>query len=78
MGSGITRAGAYGHFQRHARLVKLALPGVENRQVVVGLGQLGMVFGQFSEGADCFIEPAGVALNHAFDEAHLRIARLAG
>jgi hypothetical protein len=77
MGGGVAGVGAYGHFQRGAGFVKLVLVGVEHGQVVVGLGQLRVVLGDFGEGGDGVGWFAGFGLDHAFDKAHLRVARLA-
>ena len=73
MGCGVTWVGSYGLFQCGAGLVKLALPGVEHGQVVVGLRKLWVVFGELVEGGNCFIHFAGIPLNYALEEAHLRV-----
>jgi hypothetical protein len=79
MGSGVTGVGADGHFQRCPRLLELALARVQHRQVVVWLGQLGVVFRQLDEGDEW--RPTGFARrsrqDHAFEKTHLGIARLA-
>ena len=73
MGRGITRVGSYGLLQCGAGLVKLALSGVEHGQVVVGLRQFWVVFGQLVEGRNRLIHLARIALDHALEEAHLRV-----
>ena len=78
MGRGVTGIGAYRHFKRGPGLVKLALTGIEHGQVVVGLGQLGVVFGDFCEGGNRVASLAGFGLYHAPEKAHLRVARLRG
>ena len=78
VGGCVARVGADRHFQRGPGLVKLALAGVEHRQVVIGLGQFRIVFGDFAEGGNRVAGLAGFGLDHALEEAHLRIARLAG
>ena len=77
VGGGVAGVGADRHFQRGAGLVKLALAGIQHSQVVIGLRQLRVVFGQSAEGGDGLGGFAGVALDHAFDEAHLRVAGFA-
>ena len=74
---GIAGVGPDGHLERGASFVKLALSGIEHGQVVVGLGQLGVVFGQLGERADGLCRFARLGLDHALEKAHLRITRLA-
>jgi hypothetical protein len=50
-------------------------PGVQHGQVVVGLGQLGVFFGQLGEGDDGFVVLARIGLGHAAQKAQLRVAR---
>ena len=76
VGGSVAGVGADGHLQRGAGLVELALACVQNRQVVVGLGQLGVVFGQPGEGCDGFLGFACVALNHSLEKTHLGITWL--
>ncbi|MPN47203.1 hypothetical protein SDC9_194804 [bioreactor metagenome] len=78
MRRGVAGVGADGHLQRRACLVILVLPGVEHRQVVVRLRQLGVVLGQAGEGLDGVARLARLGLDHALEKAHLRIARLGG
>ena len=73
VGCRVAGVGAYGHFQRGAGLVKLALAGVQHRQIVVRLGQFGVVLRQAREGADGVSRLAAIALNHAFKKTHLRV-----
>ena len=51
---GVTGVGTDRHFQRAARLVVLALRGIQHREVVVRLRQLRIILRQFSEDADGF------------------------
>ncbi len=73
---GVAGVGADGHFQRGACLVVLRLARVEHGQVVVGLGQLGVVLGQLDEGGRGVGALAAFGLDHALEKAHLRVARL--
>ena len=77
MRSGIAGVGAYGHFKRGAGLVKKALVGIQHGQVVVGLGQLGVVFGQLGEGGNRVLGLARLRLDHTLQKAHLRVTWLA-
>jgi len=70
--------GANRHFQRVAGLVVLTLLGVEDGEVVVGLGKLRVVLGQLLEHRDCFTAPVEFGQHDALQEAHLRIPRLGG
>ena len=74
MGGGIAGVGAYGHFKCHARLVELALAGVQHGQVVVRLGQFGEFFGQFDERGNRFVGFSCFRQDHAFQKTHLRVA----
>ena len=49
---GVAGVGADRHLERGTRLVELALAGVQHREVVVRLGQLGVVLGELGEGGD--------------------------
>ena len=77
MGGGVTGVSPDGHLKRSPGFVKLALTGVEHGQVVVGLRQLRVVLGDLREGGDGVQGLGCFGLDHAFDKAHLRIARLA-
>jgi hypothetical protein len=77
MRSGIAGVGPDRHLQSGTGLVELALACVQYGQVVVGLRQLRVVFGQLGEGADGVGRFAGFRLDHAFEEPHLWIARFA-
>ena len=52
IGGGIARMGADGHLQCLTGFFILTLRGIQHRQVVVGLGQLGIVLGQAGEDVD--------------------------
>ncbi|MDT4862937.1 hypothetical protein FQZ97_976200 [compost metagenome] len=78
MGCGVAGVGADGHFEGCACFVELALSGVKNSQVVVGLGQLGEFFGQLGKSGNGIAVFAAFGLDHAFEKAHLGIAGLAG
>ena len=73
MGRGVTGVGSYSLFQCGASLVKLALPRVEHGQIVVGLRQFRVVFGQPVECGNRLIHLAGIPLDNALEEAHLRV-----
>ena len=75
---GIARVGPDGHLQCRACLVKLILSGIKHGQIVVRLRQFGIVFGQLGEGCNGFSVLAGVSLDHTLEEAHLRVAGVAG
>ena len=75
MSGRVARVGADRHLQRGACLVKLALAGIQHSQIVVGLRQLGVVFRQLGERGNGVGRFAGITLDHALEEAHLRITR---
>ena len=55
-----------GHFERRARLVELALAGVQHGQVVVGAQAARIVFGELGEGAMASAG-CGLGLDHALE-----------
>ena len=78
VGSGITGIGANRHFQGDAGFVQITLSGVQHRQVVVGLGQLRVVLVELTKNRHGFGALTHVVMNDPFNEAHLRVAGLAG
>ena len=49
---------------------------MQHGEVVVGLGQLGIVLGELRERDDGVGHAAGFGLDHALEETHLRVSRL--
>ena len=78
MRRGVAGVGSQCGFKSAARLVHLVLVGVKHAQVVVGLGQVGKLFRQSGKGGYCICGFTGIALGHAFEKTHLRVARLVG
>ncbi len=76
MRGGIVRVRAYCHFERGARLVVLALRGVEHGQVVVGLRQLGKILRQLGEDRDRVVGLVLVGKDHPLEEAPARVLGL--
>ena len=74
MRGGVAGVGADGHFQRGAGLVQLVLVGIQHGQVVVGLGQLWVIFRQLGERGHGVCRLARVGLGHTLEKAQLRIA----
>ena len=77
MGSGVAGVGSDSHFKGRPGFVKLALTCVEHGQVVVRLRQLRVVLRDLGESSDGVHGLGSFSLNHAFDKAHLGVARLA-
>ncbi len=75
---GVVRVELEGLLEGVARLVELALRSVQRGQVVVGLGELGEVLRELREGGDGLGLLVLLGEDHAAQEAHLRVARLAG
>ena len=78
VGGRVTRVGSNGHFERTPGLVILPQSGKQDCQVVIGLRQFGIVFSQLGERGNGFRLLARRALDHAFEETHLRVGRLGG
>lgn len=78
MGSGITGVGANCHFQRLAGLFIFATASVQHSQVVVGLRQLGKVFGQFGENRNGFAGFVALGQDQALQKTHLCVIRAIG
>ncbi len=76
VGRGVARVGADRHLEGRARLVELVLVRVEHGQVVVGLGQLGVILGELGERRHRIRLLARIRLRHAAQEAQLGIARI--
>ena len=64
-----------GELERGARLVVVALRGVEHREVVVRLGQLRVILREAGEHLDRFGHALLLGVDEAFQEASLWIAR---
>src|SRR5688572_28937541 len=64
--------------ERDTRLFVLPLPGVDHREVVVRLGQVGKILREAGEDVDRFARVALLREDHRLEEARLRIAWLGG
>ena len=76
MRGGVARVRVDRELERGFRLVEIALRGVEHREVVVGLGELGIVLGEPGEHLDRVGHALLLGEDEALEEAPLRIARL--
>lgn len=54
------------------------MAGIKHGQVVVWLGQLGVIFSEFGERGDGFRRFVQITLDHPFEKTHLRVRRLGG
>ncbi|CAB5655084.1 Uncharacterised protein [Comamonas aquatica] len=73
MGGGVAGVGADGLFQHLGGLAVLALGGVQHGQVVVGLGQLGVVACQGREDLDGLVVLLLFGRDHTLQKAQLHI-----
>jgi len=71
---GITGMSADRHFQRLARLFVLALSGIQNREVVVGFRQFGIILRERSEHLDRVRRFVQLRKDDSFQEAGARVS----
>jgi hypothetical protein len=75
---GIARVGSDGHFERRPRLFVLFLLGVNDRKIVVGLGQFGIIFAQCAEHRHRLGRLAHLDQDQAFEKSATGFFRPAG
>ena len=74
---GVAGVQAQGGFQRFTGFFQMAVGGVEHGQVVVWLGQLGVVARELHQRGFGFVSAAALRQQVALNEAHLHILRFA-
>ena len=74
MRHGIVRVVAHGSFKSGAGAIQIALAGIDHGQVVIGLGQLGIVLGQLAKRCNRVLGLAVIAQRNAAQKTHLRVA----
>lgn len=78
VGNAVVGVVAHGRLQGRAGLVELVLACVDDGQVVVGLGQLGVVLDELVQRGDGLVGLATVSQGHGLEKAHLGVACVLG
>ena len=74
MRHGIVRIVAHGGFECGAGAIQVTLACIDHGQVVIGLGQLGIVLGQLAKRRNRVLGLAVIAQRDAAQKTHLRVA----